>query len=167
MGWELPPGSSTTGTENIQASNTSFWSTISTPHPQAYFRILLVEDNDINLKLLVQYMTRAVQPYAAATNGAEVVAAYKAVAASNDSRFTAILMDIQMPIQDGLSATREIRQFEHEHSLPRSTIIALTASDSLDLRRDAFVLGIDQFLTKPVQMKELKRFVIKLREGNG
>ena len=109
-------------------------------------KVLLVEDNEINLKLLVMCMKKLKHDYVTAINGLEAVTAYKAA----DTCYDVIFMDIQMPIQDGLSATRDIRHFERENHLPPTAIIALTGAGSAAVRQEAFSSGIDLFLTKPV-----------------
>lgn len=71
--------------------------------------------------------------------------------------FTHVLMDISMPIMDGLTSTRKIRAFEAERGIePPSTIIALTGLASAEAQEDALDAGINQFLVKPVKFGELK-----------
>ncbi len=66
------------------------------------------------------------------------------------------VIDIAMPVKDGIAATKEIRQFEREASLPRVRIAALTCFSSEEYQRNAFAAGVDLFLVKPVPMKALK-----------
>ena len=61
-----------------------------------------------------------------------------------------------MPVKDGITATREIRQFERETSLPRVRIAALTCFSSEEYQSNAFAAGVDMFLVKPIPMKALK-----------
>ncbi|KAK6823562.1 hypothetical protein PG987_013819 [Apiospora arundinis] len=75
-------------------------------------------------------------------------------------RFDFILMDISMPIMNGIDATRRIREFENERQLPCTNIIALTGLASLDVQRDAKSAGIDMFLPKPVRFAELKELLV-------
>ncbi|KFY43367.1 hypothetical protein V494_02016 [Pseudogymnoascus sp. VKM F-4513 (FW-928)] len=123
-------------------------------------KVLLVEDNEINLKLLVMCMKKLKHDYVTAINGHEAVTAYKAAG----TPFDVIFMDIQMPIQDGLSATRDIRNFERENHFPPAAIIALTGAGSAAVRQEAFSSGIDLFLTKPVAMKSLKKIIHDFEE---
>jgi len=61
-----------------------------------------------------------------------------------------------MPVKDGIEATRDIREFEAEKSLPRVRIAAVTCFSSDEYQKDAFAAGVDIFLVKPVPMKALK-----------
>jgi CheY-like chemotaxis protein len=100
-------------------------------------------------------------PYLSATNGLEAVEAYKN---STPHKPRIILMDISMPIMDGLTATREIRKFEAnsvnsvDASLinDRAIIVALTGLADQGTRVEAERAGMDQFLVKPVKFKELR-----------
>jgi CheY-like chemotaxis protein len=69
-------------------------------------------------------------------------------------------MDISMPIMNGVDATRQIREFEQEHELPPTTVVALTGLASEDARRDAISAGVDIFLPKPVRFAELKKLLV-------
>ncbi|KAJ6784699.1 hypothetical protein PWT90_00442 [Aphanocladium album] len=114
-------------------------------------RVLLVDDNRINLKILAAYMTKLGCPYEMVVNGKEAVDAYIA----HPEQFAAILMDISMPVMDGLEATRLIRAHEQAYQLKRVAILALTGLGSKDIHREASDSGIDVFLTKPVRLKVL------------
>lgn len=71
--------------------------------------------------------------------------------------FTHILMDLSMPVMDGLTSTRRIRALEVERGVkPAATIIALTGLASAEAQDDALVAGINKFLVKPVKFGELK-----------
>lgn len=125
-------------------------STESKPQPVVE-RTLLVDDNHINLKILSAYMGKLGRLYELATNGKEALDAYTADA----SRFSGILMDISMPVMDGLESTRHIRAFEHQHKLPPVSIIALTGLASESAQQEALGSGVNAFLTKPVRLKTL------------
>lgn len=125
-------------------------------------RLLLVDDNKINLNLLRMYISR--RKYAGvkeAENGQEAVDAFR----NAPEGFDVIFMDISMPVLDGFGATRQIRQIEHsrrekahqegkELRTP-ALIIALTGLASSRDQSEAFTSGIDLFLTKPVAFKEV------------
>lgn len=120
-------------------------------------RVLLVDDNAINLRLLVTFMTKIKLPYAEAANGLEAVAKYKE---SADDPFDFVLMDLQMPVMDGLEATRQIREFEQQERVPPTTIIAITGVGNEATRNEAMKAGMSQFLTKPVKFKALQQLLL-------
>ncbi|KAJ6140226.1 hypothetical protein N7471_006712 [Penicillium samsonianum] len=122
---------------------------ISQPQQSSPVTVLLVDDNDLNLRLLIAFMKKLGCDYAVAKNGQEALETFKA----NPSNIRVILMDISMPIMDGLESTRRIREFEKESKTKsRVTIVALTGLAQADVQRDAFRSGMDMFLTKPVRM---------------
>lgn len=78
-------------------------------------------------------------------------------AAVQNKSFTHVLMDLSMPVMDGLTSTRKIRALEVERGVkPAATIIALTGLASAEAQDDALVAGINKFLVKPVKFGELK-----------
>ncbi|KAI1844007.1 hypothetical protein JX266_009873 [Neoarthrinium moseri] len=119
--------------------------------------VLLVDDNKINLQLLVMFVKKQGFTYEEAENGQEALDKYKA--AGSGRRFDLVLMDISMPIMDGLEATRRIRDFESENELQRANIVALTGLASSDTQRDAKTAGVDVFLAKPVRFASLKKLL--------
>jgi CheY-like chemotaxis protein len=128
--------------------------------------VLLVDDNPINLQLLVMFMKKCGFPYEEAENGQEAVDKYKMASVSGQSvtkaptrGFDFILMDISMPIMNGLDATKHIRDYEFENGIPATTVIALTGLASADARRDAKDVGVDVFLPKPVRFAELRKLL--------
>ncbi|KAL3472386.1 hypothetical protein BJX99DRAFT_262373 [Aspergillus californicus] len=126
--------------------------------------VLLVDDNTVNLQLLVAVMKKAKFAYITASNGLEALDLYKAHA--NEIRV--ILMDISMPVMDGLESTREIRSFEKEKekdqhdSFKPATVIALSGLGSSSVRQEAFNSGMDLFLSKPVRFQELIKQIDEL-----
>ncbi|KAI0848816.1 hypothetical protein F5Y00DRAFT_81902 [Daldinia vernicosa] len=126
-------------------------------------RVLLVDDNAINLKLLVMFMKKIKLPYAEAVNGLEAVTQFKEA----EEPFDFVLMDLQMPVMDGLEATRQIREFEQERAgeptaaSPPSTIIAITGVGNEATRQEAMDAGMSQFLTKPVKFKALQQLLLE------
>ncbi|KAJ5135671.1 CheY-like superfamily [Penicillium bovifimosum] len=114
--------------------------------------ILLVDDNEINLRLLIAFMKKLKCDYAIAQNGEEALEVFRA----NYSLIGMIIMDISMPVMDGLESTRRIREFEKEiGSKSRTMIVALTGVAHADMQRDATGCGMDMFLTKPVRLSSL------------
>ncbi|KAI9374448.1 hypothetical protein BJX61DRAFT_302371 [Aspergillus egyptiacus] len=126
--------------------------------------VLLVDDNTVNLQLLVAVMKKAKKPYVTASNGLEALEVYKAHA----KEIQIILMDISMPVMDGLTSTREIRLFEKQKlqrdccGFKPATIIALSGLGSAPVRQEAFNSGVDLFLSKPVRFQELIKQVDEL-----
>ncbi|KAF2717800.1 hypothetical protein K431DRAFT_349267 [Polychaeton citri CBS 116435] len=141
-------------------------SDMSSEHPvqkrRTQLRGLLVDDNKINLKLLTMFMKKQKYTYVEAENGQEALQAYKSAckAGSNSNqsqeRFDFVLMDINMPVMDGLDATKGIREFEQAESLSNTRIFALTVLGSNEMRSRAFAAGVNEFLPKPLQFSELK-----------
>ncbi|KAI1338408.1 hypothetical protein F5Y15DRAFT_387135 [Xylariaceae sp. FL0016] len=115
-------------------------------------KILLVDDNDINLRILVAFMKKLKRSCATASNGLEAFEKF----AAEPSLYSCVLMDLSMPVMDGLEATRSIREFEKSQQLaPATPIIALTGLASASSQQEAFASGMDLYLTKPVKLKEL------------
>ncbi|KAM0273996.1 hypothetical protein ACHAQH_008053 [Verticillium albo-atrum] len=130
-------------------SNDSVVSAPSTASESGHF--LIVDDNIINLKILCTFMKRLGREHCTSMNGLEALEAFSA----DPGRFACILMDINMPVMDGLESTRRIRQFERLNKLAPITIIAITGLGSHEAREEAFASGLDLFLTRPVRMGEL------------
>ncbi|MCJ1430830.1 hypothetical protein MMC27_000180 [Xylographa pallens] len=127
----------------------------SPPNNKQRPRVLLVEDNAINLKLLLTLMQKIHCECVTASDGLQALEAYK----KDMGHFDLVFMDISMPVMDGMSSARGIREFERKQSVGPTTIIALTGLASLKAQEEAFSSGIDEFWTKPVPMKKLKAIV--------
>ncbi|KAI4715650.1 hypothetical protein E4T48_08160 [Aureobasidium sp. EXF-10727] len=124
-------------------------------------KVLLVEDNSINMKLLVATMRKLRRPYTCAGNGLEAVTAY----ASAPSSYALLLMDISMPVMDGFTATELIRNLEEKNKWNRCTIMALTGVGDAEAKKRAFLAGVDDFMTKPVSMAKLGGIIKNLEGG--
>lgn len=131
--------------------------------------LLLVDDNPINLQLLVSYAKKNGHAMHKATDGQQAVEAYKNSHsdAATVEKPEVILMDISMPVMDGFEASRQIRAFERQKGLKPVVIIALTGLGSSEAQHEAFVSGINLFLTKPVRLKELTRLLGTIKENFG
>jgi CheY-like chemotaxis protein len=132
--------------------------------PTRALNCLAVDDNPINLRLLRTFVDKLGHRHVLAVNGLEAVDAYKAAqtppsqsqAADNFSRIDVVLMDINMPVMDGLEATRQIRAHEIRNNLPKVTIIALTGVADSEIQQEANSSGINLFLIKPVRLADLE-----------
>ncbi|KAK0325700.1 hypothetical protein LTR54_007140 [Friedmanniomyces endolithicus] len=141
------------------------------PDPNAPLRILVVDDNNINLHLLTTFMKRNGYDYSAAENGLLAVQNYRenCAALSNTPSNGApprtpidyVLMDINMPIMNSVEATKRIREIEREFKLEPAGIIALTGLGSTEAKREAEAAGVDVFMPKPVKFGELKKLLVK------
>ncbi|KAJ7678532.1 hypothetical protein B0H17DRAFT_1078584 [Mycena rosella] len=126
------------------------------------FRVLVVEDNTILRNLLVRWLTGKGYDHRNAVDGRNGVSVYK-----EDGPFDVVLLDMSMPVLDGLGATAEIRELEARWLVddPNSTptrILALTGRSSLEDKRKAFEAGVDGYLVKPVAFKTLDEMFSKL-----
>ena len=117
-------------------------------------RILLVDDNPVNVLVVSKYLDKWGVDYQVAQNGLE------AVEMVQQHRYELVLMDLQMPDMDGYEATSKIRSFEDEQyrQLP---IIALSASTRFDYRERMEVVGINDFVSKPFKAKELHDMIAR------
>ena len=125
-------------------------------------RILLVEDNAVNQKVALQFLKRLGCDVTIADNGAEGVRAYQE-AIENDAAFKMVLMDLQMPVMDGFTATRHIRDFEGWRT--RSPIVALTANAMTGQMERCLAAGMDGFITKPLNVDRLREILDKFGLG--
>ncbi|RAK78901.1 hybrid sensor histidine kinase/response regulator [Aspergillus fijiensis CBS 313.89] len=112
--------------------------------------VLLVEDNAINLQLLEMAVKKSKFQYHSVSNGLEASEAFRRLA------FDAVVMDISMPVMNGLEATRKIRQWERAHHLEPTVIIILTAGVSPDIQQEARASGVNLFLMKPISIAKLQ-----------
>lgn len=112
--------------------------------------LLVVEDDPVN-RLFISELLKSlgVTHFDVANNGKEALQCFV------NKRYALILMDCQMPQMDGYHATRRIRRLEQEKGLPRIPIIALTANVASDNQQKCFASGMDDFLSKPIQISLL------------
>ena len=124
------------------------------PPPEALrgMRVLMVEDNPVNMLIAVAMLERWGVEVAQAHDGHEAVAHVQAAAAASRP-FHAVLMDVQMPVMSGHDATRTLRAMPAGQALP---IIALTAAALVTERDEALAAGMSDFLTKPIDADKLR-----------
>jgi CheY-like chemotaxis protein len=124
--------------------------------PLRQLRVLLAEDNEVNQKFAVRVLEHGKHTVVVVNNGRQAVDEVSA------NSFDLILMDVQMPEMDGLSACREIRERER-HRDRRTPIIALTANASAEDRAKCLAAGMDGYVTKPVRsallLAEMRRLL--------
>ncbi|TKF68906.1 response regulator [Vibrio sp. F13] len=113
-------------------------------------RILIVEDNLMNQKIASFFLEQAGYEYLIASNGQEAVDVI-----TQGAQFDAILMDCMMPVMDGITATRAIRQWEADQQVTPLPIIALTASVLEEDIKDCFEAGMNAYLPKPYKSHQL------------
>ncbi|ORX90733.1 hypothetical protein K493DRAFT_287695 [Basidiobolus meristosporus CBS 931.73] len=159
---------------NTSKSTSALSSVVSPP-----INVLIVEDNPINQTILSTFMRKRKIKYSVANNGLEAVEKWK------EGGFHLVLMDIQLPVMDGIEATKKIRSIEkmqkigvlgggsfnsHNSSNPTSPtspfcspviILALTASSLQSDRHAALAAGCNDFLTKPVSLVWLEKKIME------
>ena len=124
------------------------------PHEDVDFEgkhLLLVEDNELNREIALEILGEYGFIIDTAENGAEAV---EKITVSRPGDYDLVLMDIQMPVMDGYEATRLIRKLE-EPVLASIPILAMTANAFDEDRRAAFDCGMNGFLSKPINIKEV------------
>ena len=116
--------------------------------------LLLVDDNLINQKVLIRLLKRLGYEPDLAVDGLE------AVNQVSKKTYDLILMDIQMPVMDGLEATRQIRLMDQLSRQPR--IVALTAAATEEDRLKCEAAGMDDFVTKPARIEDITGVITRL-----
>jgi CheY-like chemotaxis protein len=114
-------------------------------------RILIAEDHEVNQVLISMIMQKLGYDYTMVVNGAE------AVEKVTEQPFDLILMDAQMPVMDGLAATRAIREL----AIQQPAIVALTANATQEDRDLCKSIGMDDYLSKPIQLDLLMQVLEK------
>lgn len=120
-------------------------------------RLLVVDDNDINKKLLAKVLEKENLEVSYASNGQEAVDLRKA------ENFDIIFMDIQMPIMNGVDASKEIRSYEDVESLVPVPIIALTANTGKDDRESYLAAGMNDYMAKPIMIDDVRQRISALQ----
>lgn len=132
------------------------------PAQRLPLRILLVEDNLVNQKITLKILEMLGYKADVANNGLE------AVQAVQQKVYDVVLMDVQMPVMDGLEATRRIRQELPEPRQPR--IIAMTANAMQGDREMCLASGMNDYVSKPIRIEALTNTLLNsrpLKEGQG
>jgi len=132
-----------------------------TAHTKGKIRILLVEDNVLNQHLTMSILTKNGYKTDVAENGKVGLDLYK------KNIYDVVLMDIQMPVMDGIEATRMIRKFEKSVSGKgrRSKIVAVTAHTKDGEKQQLFEAGMDLYLSKPFKASDLIGLIKKIEKS--
>jgi len=124
-------------------------------------RIMVVDDIEVNRLILVKILSTMGAECEVAENGQEAVKLFEA---SHPGEYDAILMDVQMPVMDGYTATRTIRACAHAEA-KTVPIIAMTANAFVDDVRDAIESGMNAHVAKPIQVDKLKEAILQVLDG--
>lgn len=122
----------------------------SLPRMASLGNALLVEDTRVNQTLATAFLTRAGFRVTLAQNGQE------ALELLQRQSFDIVLMDVQMPVMDGLEATQRLRMLERERGLPPVPVIALTAHTMPGDRERTLAAGMNEFVAKPIDFADLR-----------
>jgi len=115
--------------------------------------VLLVEDTEDNRFMMRRLLEMAGYGVVEATNGEE------AVRLAQSERPELILMDLSLPVIDGLAATRAIRKLD---GLGKTPIVAVSAHDTSDFQAEALAAGCDSYITKPIDFGHLEVLIARL-----
>ncbi|MGP0174319.1 response regulator [Pseudomonas sp. NCHU5208] len=119
----------------------------------ADFRILVAEDNSISTKVIRGMLGKLNLQPDTASNGEEALGAMKA------KHYDLVLMDCEMPVLDGFSATEQLRAWEAREGRPRTPVVALTAHILDEHKERARAVGMDGHMSKPVELSQLRELI--------
>lgn len=125
-------------------------------------RVLLVEDNPVNQLVAQGLLERLGASVVVASGGHEALTCY-ADAVAAGTRYDLILMDCQMPDLDGLACTQRLRALEAERGWPRTPVVAMTAHSESEAGPGCRAAGMDDFLPKPVELRQLAAVLTRWR----
>jgi CheY-like chemotaxis protein len=119
--------------------------------------VLIVDDNTIASKALQRMLTRRGHAVEVAANGLDGVKSYEAF------RPDVIFMDIEMPLMDGLEASRRIRNLEKEGGWPHVPIFAVSGYTRDETQNEAFAAGMNGYVPKPFRPADLDSIIARVR----
>ncbi|MDF9891499.1 UNVERIFIED_ORG: CheY-like chemotaxis protein/signal transduction histidine kinase [Pseudomonas vranovensis] len=117
------------------------------------FRILVAEDNNISTKVIRGMLGKLSLEPDTASNGEEALQAMKA------NHYDLVLMDCEMPVLDGFSATQQLRIWEVSNQRRRTPVVALTAHILAEHKERARLAGMDGHMSKPVELSQLRELI--------
>ena len=123
--------------------------------PRRWLRVLLAEDNEINTLVAMNFLGRLGAQVVHASDGGSALALAGAAMRGDIPSFDAIVMDVSMPVLDGLEVTRRIRQAEAAEDHPAVRIVALTAHAFREDHERCLAAGMDAVTTKPLELARL------------
>ena len=135
-------------TRSAHPPRTPVAATETEPEPEA-LRIAVAEDNADNQFLIRRLLERLGHHVEIADNGQELLALLE-----EDDRFDLVFLDVQMPVLDGYETARRLRERD-----PERIMIALTANSMVGDREKALAAGMNDYLSKPVRLDDLKRMI--------
>ncbi|MGO9096037.1 MAG: PAS domain S-box protein [Bryobacteraceae bacterium] len=115
--------------------------------------VLLAEDNEVNQRIALRMLQKSGFRADVVSDGRQAAEAVKS------GKYDVVLMDVHMPEMDGFAATAEIRGRERDGA--RLPVIAMTARAMAGDREECLAAGMDDYLTKPIQMEELRRTILR------
>lgn len=118
--------------------------------------ILIVDDNEINKKLLAKVLENENLNVTYASDGQE------AVTLREENSYDMIFMDIQMPVMNGVDASKAIRRYEQEEQLSAVPIVALTANTGKDDRNEYLDAGMTDYMAKPIMIEDIREKIAQL-----
>jgi CheY-like chemotaxis protein len=122
--------------------------------------ILIVEDNQLNIKLVKTVLGKRGYEVTIAEDGKKAVDAYIISLQENKKQFDIIFMDLRMPVMDGFEATIQIREFEEKHQLSPIPIVAMTATTADDSWKEkAQELGLNGIVSKPMNIRDIEESI--------
>ncbi|MCL8328256.1 response regulator [Pseudomonas juntendi] len=119
----------------------------------ADFRVLVAEDNSISTKVIRGMLGKLNLQPDTASNGEEALQAMK------ERHYDLVLMDCEMPVLDGFSATRQLRAWEAANKRQRTPVVALTAHILAEHKERARLAGMDGHMAKPVELSQLRELI--------
>lgn len=159
------PGQGTTFTARfvlpvrVDGNSVSLLADDSEELPQLTGKVLLVEDNEVNRMVAEHMLSAAGVQVSCAANGEEALQQLAA------GRFDCVLMDVQMPVMDGLEAVRRYREHERINHSGHLPVIALTANALVGERERCIEAGMDDYLAKPFQRRKLLTLLARYLPG--
>lgn len=121
-------------------------------------RVLLVEDYCLTRELTQDILEFMQCDVTVAETGSDALDLYK------QQEFDLILMDIKIPLKNGMEVTKEIRELEESNNVEKVPIVALTANPDHEHQKEALDAGMDAYVNKPITYKILERLILEFVE---